>query len=73
VRPTFTPPRDVAGRLIVAVLGLLLVFAVFFGLGALPQSVKDIGLVRALRYALLVWVAAEGVPLVLRRWMPRGG
>ncbi len=73
VRPTFTPPRDVAGRLIVAVLGLILVFAVFFGLGALPQSVKDIGLVRALRYAVLVWVAAEGVPLVLRRWMPRSG
>lgn len=72
-RPTFTPPRDVAGRLIVAVLGLLLVFAVFFGLGALPQSFKDIGLVRALRYALLVWVAAEGVPLVLRRWMPKNG
>jgi hypothetical protein len=61
----------VAGRVIVALLGLLIVFIVFFGLGALPQEIKDIGLVRALRYAVLVWVAAEGVPLLLRRWLPR--
>lgn len=73
VRPDFTPPRDLAGRLTVGVLGLLLVFAVFFGLGALPDAVKDIPLVRALRYAALVWVAAEGVPLVLRRWLPSAG
>ncbi|MBB5233448.1 phosphatase PAP2 family protein [Deinococcus budaensis] len=73
VRPDFTPPRDLAGRLTVGVLGLLLVFAVFFGLGALPDAVKDGGLVRALRYAALVWVAAEGVPLVLRRWLPSVG
>ncbi|MCD0170716.1 phosphoesterase, partial [Deinococcus sp. 23YEL01] len=31
-----------------------------------------VGLVRALRYALLVLVAAEGVPLLLRRWLPVG-
>lgn len=70
-RPTFAPPHDVAGRLIVGVLGLLIVFAVFFGLGALPPAIKDIGLVRALRYAVLVVVAVEVVPAVLRRWMPR--
>ncbi|BDP42293.1 phosphatase PAP2 family protein [Deinococcus aetherius] len=70
VRPTFAPPRDAAGRVIVGVVGLLIVFAVFFGLGALPQAVKDIGLVRALRYALLVVVAVEGVPRLLRRWLP---
>ncbi|EYB68200.1 PA-phosphatase-like phosphoesterase [Deinococcus phoenicis] len=70
-RPDFAPPRDVAGRITVGLLGLLIVFAVFFGLGALPQSVKDIGLVRALRYAVLVLVAVEGVPLLLRRWLPR--
>ncbi|GAA5514989.1 hypothetical protein Dcar01_03753 [Deinococcus carri] len=71
-RPDFAPPRDVAGRIIVGLLGLLIVFAVYFGLGALPQAVKDIGLVRALRYAVLVVVAVEGVPLLLRRWMHRG-
>lgn len=71
VRPDFMPPQGVGGRVIVALLGLLIVFIVFFGLGALPQAIKDIGLVRALRYAVLVWVAAEGVPLLLRRWLPR--
>ncbi|GGL99759.1 phosphatase PAP2 family protein [Deinococcus aerophilus] len=71
VRPDFLPPRDVAGRVIVGVLGLAVVFAVFFALGALPSAVKDLGLVRALRYAVLVLVAVEGVPLLLRRWLPR--
>lgn len=71
VRPSFAPPRDLVGRLIVGLLGLVIVFAVYFGLSALPQAVKDIGLVRALRYALLVLVAVEGVPLLLRRWLPR--
>lgn len=69
-RPTFAPPRDWAGRLIVAALGLVMVFAVYFALGALPQDLKDMGVVRALRYAALVLVAAEGVPLALRRWLP---
>ncbi|GAA5531899.1 phosphatase PAP2 family protein [Deinococcus aluminii] len=70
-RPGFAPPRDLAGRVIVGLLGLVIVFAVYFALGALPQAFKDIGLVRALRYALLVLVAVEGVPLLLRRWLPR--
>ncbi|GGO29210.1 phosphatase PAP2 family protein [Deinococcus humi] len=70
-RPNFAPPRDLAGRLIVGVVGLIIVFAVFFGLGALPGAIKDIGLVRALRYAILVVVAVEVVPAVLRRWLPR--
>ncbi|MEF2279087.1 phosphatase PAP2 family protein [Deinococcus sp. YIM 134068] len=71
-RPTFRPPGDVTGRLIVALVGLLVVFAVYFGLSALPQEVRDLGLVRALRYALLVVVAVEGVPRLLRRWLPEG-
>ena len=70
VQPRFTPPTTVSGRLIVAVAGLAVVFAVYFGLGALPAGIKEVGLVRALRYALLVLVAAEGVPLLLRRWLP---
>lgn len=69
-RPNFRVPGDWSGRLIVGLLGLLIVFAVFFGLGALPAELKNIGLVRALRYALLVWVAVEGVPALLRRWLP---
>ncbi|SMB93104.1 phosphatase PAP2 family protein [Deinococcus hopiensis] len=70
-RPDFAPPRDWTGRLIVALVGLILVFAVYFGLSALPHSVKDLGVVRALRYGLLVLVATEGVPALLRRWLPR--
>ena len=70
-RPNFTPPQDVAGRLSVGVVGLMIVFAVYFGLGALPQAVKDVSVVRVLRYALLVLVATEVVPALLRRWMPR--
>ncbi|PTA68230.1 phosphatase PAP2 family protein [Deinococcus arcticus] len=72
VRPTFTPPRDWTGRLIVAVAGLVLVFGVYFGLGALPESLKDLPLGRALRYALLVATAAWAVPTLLRRWLPSG-
>ncbi|MGM9320112.1 phosphatase PAP2 family protein [Deinococcus aquaticus] len=72
VQPRFTPPTTVSGRLIVAVAGLAVVFAVYFGLGALPAGIKEVGLVRALRYALLVLAAAEGVPLLLRRWLPVG-
>lgn len=70
-QPKFVPPREWGGRVIVGLLGLVIVFAVYFALGALPQEVKDIGLVRALRYAVLVLVAVEGVPVVLRRWLPR--
>lgn len=69
-QPKFVPPREWGGRVIVGLLGLVIVFAVYFALGALPQEVKDIGLVRALRYAVLVLVAVEGVPVVLRRWLP---
>lgn len=69
-RPTFGPPTDWEGRVIVAVVGLGLVFAVYFGLGALPEDVKNLGVVRALRYALLVLVAVDGVPRLLRRWLP---
>ncbi|THF88763.1 phosphatase PAP2 family protein [Deinococcus sp. KSM4-11] len=70
-RPTFRTPDTVAGRVIVGLLGLLVVFAVYFGLSALPHGLRDLGLVRALRYAVLVLVAVEGVPVLLRRWLPR--
>lgn len=69
-RPNFLPPRDWTGRLIVGVLGLLVVFAFYFGLGALPDSLKAMPAVRVLRYGLLVLVAAELVPALLRRWLP---
>lgn len=69
-RPDFAPPRDWTGRLAVALLGLALVFAVYFGLGALLGSLGQSPLPRALRYAALVLVALQVAPLVLRRWLP---
>ncbi|MCP2015526.1 hypothetical protein L1280_002694 [Deinococcus sp. HSC-46F16] len=71
VRPNYQPPRDWTGRATVAVLGLLIVFAVYFGLAAVLGGLSDLPLVRALRYAVLVWVAAEGAPLLLGRWLRR--
>lgn len=72
-RPAFRTPDTAAGRVIVAVVGLLVVFAVYFGLAALPHGIRDLGLVRALRYGLLVVVATEAVPALLRRWLPTAG
>lgn len=69
-RPDFRTPDTATGRVLVAVVGLLVVFAVYFGLALLPQGLRDLGLVRALRYAVLVLVATHGVPALLRRWMP---
>ncbi|MBB5375556.1 membrane-associated phospholipid phosphatase [Deinococcus metalli] len=70
-RPDFRVPDTAAGRVIVGVVGLITVFAVYFALAALPHSVRDLGLVRALRYGVLVLVAVHGVPALLRRWLPR--
>ncbi len=70
-RPNYYVPKTWPDRIIVAVLGLLMVFAVFFGLGALPESFKNISIVRALRYAILVVVAVEGIPFMLQKWMPK--
>ncbi|GGQ98549.1 phosphatase PAP2 family protein [Deinococcus ruber] len=71
LRHEFAAPSTWAGRVGVAVIGLALVFAVYFGLAAvLPQGVRESGLGRALRYALLVLMAGEGVPRLLKFWLP---
>ncbi len=71
LRREFVAPDSWAARIGVAVVGLVLVFAVYFGLSAvLPAAVREAGLGRALRYALLVLMAGEGVPRLLRAWMP---
>lgn len=71
-RPSFAPPRDLAGRVIVGVAGLALVFAVYLGLGALLSGLGDAPVLRALRYAAVVLAALHLVPALLRRWLPRG-
>jgi len=72
LRREFLAPTNWGARLGVAVAGLVLVFAVYFGLSAvLPPTIRDSGLGRALRYALLVLMAGEGVPRLLKMWLPR--
>jgi membrane-associated phospholipid phosphatase len=70
----FSPPTTWAARIGVAVIGLAMVFAVYFGLSALlPLGLRESSVGRVIRYALLVLMAGEGVPRVLRRWMPETG
>lgn len=72
LRREFLAPATWGARLGVAVTGLVLVFAVYFGLSAvLPQAIRDLGLGRAVRYALLVLMAGEGVPRLLKTWLPQ--
>jgi len=71
LRGRFCAPVGWGPRLGVAAIGLLLVFAVYFGLSLLlPASIRDAGLGRSVRYLLLVLTAGEGVPRLLRFWMP---
>lgn len=70
IQPNFLPPHTWLNRLLVGVLGLLVVFALHFALGALPHAIKDLNVVRALRYAALVLAAGQGVPLLLRPLLP---
>lgn len=70
-RPSFTPPREWGGRLVVGALGLGLIFTVYLGLGAVLGALGHSPLLRALRYAAVVLAALHGVPLLLRRWLPQ--
>lgn len=71
-RPDFKVPKTWVNRLIVGMVGLVVVFAVYFTLGALPDMVKDLNAVRALRYAILVLVVTHGVPMLLKQWLSSG-
>ncbi|GAA4017755.1 phosphatase PAP2 family protein [Deinococcus rubellus] len=69
--PRYLPPSHWAGRIGVAVIGLVIVIGVYLGLsalaGLLPSALS--GAARALRYFLLVLVAVWGVPALLRVWL----
>lgn len=68
--PRYLPPGTWAGRIGVAVTGLVVVIGVYLGLsalsGLLPAGLS--GAARALRYFLLVLVAVWGVPALLKVW-----
>lgn len=71
LRLNYTPPRDWAGRLAVALIGLALVLGLYLALSLLlPASLKALSGMTALRYAVLVLFAGGAVPKLLRRWLP---
>lgn len=70
-KPDFSAPRQLLGRALFVVIGLTLVFAVYFAFRVLPEEVRHIGIVHALRYAALVLTATELVPRLLRRFTAR--
>jgi membrane-associated phospholipid phosphatase len=70
LRRNFSAPSSWPARIGIAAAGLLLVFTVYIGLSVLPQALRDLGVVRALKYGLLVLMAGEGVPRLFRTWMP---
>lgn len=65
------PPRDLGRRVLLAVLGLALVFAWLFGTSALlPEAVKDHVLVEPARYFVLTWMGVVVAPWLYRRSLP---
>ncbi|MBB6098339.1 hypothetical protein HNR42_001764 [Deinobacterium chartae] len=66
-RPTFDPPRSWPARIGVAAVGLIAVVAVFLGSSLLlPEEIKRSGWGSFLRYFVLVLLATEGVPRLMR-------
>ncbi|AWN23683.1 phosphoesterase [Deinococcus irradiatisoli] len=69
--PRYQAPTTWAGRISVAVIGLVVLIAVYLALGALagllPAALDNPA--RAIRYFVLVLVAVQGVPALLRGWL----
>lgn len=68
-RASFEAHRHLWVRLLSTVVGIALVFAVYLAFRVVPEDVRRLGLVEAVRFAVLVLVATEGVPRLLR--LPR--
>ena len=69
--PRYLAPQTWAGRLGLAVIGLIVVLGSYLLLGALASLLPAVldGPLRAIRYFLLVLVAIWGVPALLRGWL----
>ncbi|PYE54971.1 phosphatase PAP2 family protein [Deinococcus yavapaiensis] len=65
-RSTFEGHRNLGMRLVGTIVGIALVFAVYFAFRVIPESIRHLGLVEAVRYMALVLIATEGVPRLLR-------
>jgi hypothetical protein len=55
--------------MLVAVIGLALVFGLFFVSGLIPESVRHLAWVSYLRYLLLALFAIEGFPRVFSQFL----
>lgn len=65
-RSTFEPHKNLGLRLVGTVVGLALVFAAYFAFRVVPEDIRRLGIVEAVRYMTLVLIATEGVPRLLR-------
>jgi PAP2 superfamily len=65
----FDVPKTWVSRVLVAVIGLALVFGVYFVSGLIPQSIRQVGWVSYLRYLVLALFAVEAFPRLTSRFV----
>lgn len=64
----FEVPKTWVTRVLVGVIGLALVFGLFFASGLIPESIRHLAWVSYLRYLLLALFAIEGFPRVFSQF-----
>jgi membrane-associated phospholipid phosphatase len=65
---TFEVPKTWVTRVLVGVIGLVLVFGLFFATSQIPESIKQLGWVSYLRYLILGLFAVEVFPRVFSQF-----
>lgn len=65
----FDVPKTWVSRVLVAVVGLVLVFGVYFVSGLIPDGIRHLAWVSYLRYLLLALFAVEGFPRLTSRFV----
>lgn len=65
----FDVPKTWVARVLVAVVGLVLVFGVFFATSLIPDGVRQLPWVAYLRYLILALLAVEGFPRLTSRFV----
>jgi PAP2 superfamily len=65
----FDVPKTWVSRVLVALVGLALVFGVYFASGLIPESIRHLAWVSYLRYLVLALFAVEGFPRLTSRFV----
>jgi PAP2 superfamily len=65
----FEVPKTWVTRVLVGVIGLVLVFGLYFVSGQIPESIRHLSWVSYLRYLLLALFAIEGFPRVFSQFL----